>query len=306
MIRTPLVSIIFSCLMLVKAFGDDANTSSSVAAPGVVNVGDFGSDAPVERAELPTRGVIAIAVEEGDKAFAAKEHWEEYNFQFKAKRWGKYSVRLSYSLKSSSLAVHLKFGENNFKKQLSGTDGATKSARLGTAYIGNAGDQTLTLFTPNGVAWENFILSEIALVPAPEGEEIKQSRDGTVQLWAKDATTWSQNMRYEPKPEKNCLGFWTELQDFAEWEFKMEKPGKYQVALHQGSNPGGSEVVVQFGEQQLKFTVPSTGDFHKHQPVSVGQIMVDKQGTYRLAIKPQTKSGKAIMDVEKVVLSPVD
>ena len=49
----------------------------------------------------------------------------------------------------------------------------------------------------------------------------------------------------------------------------------------------------------------NTGDFHKHTPVPVGVITVNKSGTYRLAIKPQGKNGKAIMDVGKVELKPV-
>ncbi len=267
-------------------------------------MGDFGSDAPAERTDMPTRGVIAFKVEEGDKAYAAKEHWEEYNFPFKAKRWGKYAVRITYTLKSSSLGVQFKLGEDRLKKQLSGSEGTCKNAWLGNIYVAHEGDQTMSLFTPNNVTWESFILHEIALVPAPEGEQVKQEADGTVLLLAKDATTWSENMRYEPKAEKNCLGYWTDPQDFAEWELKIDKPGKYQVVVHQGSSTGGSEVVIQFGEQKLKFTVQNTGDFHKHKPLTVGEITVEKAGTYRLAIKPQIKHGGAIMDIGEVVLTP--
>ncbi len=281
---------------------EEAPVPAAVAASPL---GDFGSDEPVERPDLPSRGIIKFKVEEGDKAFAAKEHWEEYNFPFKAKRWGKYAVRITYTLKSSALGVQFKFGENQFKKQISGSNGAPKNAWLGDIYIPASGDQTMALFTPNNVAWESFVLQEVALVPAPEGEKIKQAEDGTVQLLAKDATTWSENLRYEPKPEKNCLGFWTDPKDFAEWELKMDKPGKYQVVVHQGSSTGGSEIAVQFGEQQLKFTVQNTGDFHKHTPVTVGEITVDKPGTYHLAVKPQNKHGGAIMDIGKVVLTPV-
>jgi len=43
----------------------------------------------------------------------------------------------------------------------------------------------------------------------------------------------------------------------------------------------------------------------KPEPVAVGEVKVDKPGTYHLAIKPQKKSGAAIMDVQKVVLTPV-
>ncbi len=304
MFRAPFNLCFVSCLLLTVSSPAEEVTKVPVT-PDLVDMGDFGSDAPAERADMPTRGVIAIKVEEGDKAYAAKEHWEEYNFSFKAKRWGKYAVRITYTLKSSSLGVQFKLGESRFKKQIPGGDEFSRNAWLGDIYLASAGEQSMTLYTPNHVAWDSFILHEIALVPAPEGELVKQSDDGTVQLPAKSATTWSENMRYEPKPEKNCLGFWTDPQDFAEWEFKMNQPGKYQVIVHQGSSGGGSEVAVQFGEQQLKFSVQNTGDFHKHTPVPVGEITVNKPGVYRLAIKPQGKNGGAIMDVGKVELKPV-
>jgi hypothetical protein len=282
-----------------------AATTEEAPLPTIPSLGDFGSDAPVERADMPTRGVISFAVDEKGSCFAPMEHWEQYNFPFKAKRWGKYAVRITYSLRNSTLGVLFKLGETQLKKTLTNSDGAVKKAYLGEVYLAAPGDQFMAVYTPNGVGFGSFVLHEVSLVPAPEGAEIKQDADGTVNLLAKDATTWSENMRYEPKPEKNCLGFWSDPQDFAEWEIRVDKPGKYQVTVHQGSKTGGSEVAVLLGEQELKFKVKDTGDFHKHTGVMVGEVKIDKPGTYRLAVKPQNKNGGAIMDVEKIVLAPL-
>ena len=268
-----------------------------------VDMGDFGSEEPVERADLPQRGIIALEV--GEKTFMNAEHWEQYNFPFKTKRWGKYRVRVNYTLKTSTLGVQFRMGETTLKKTLPNTSGAKRQMNLGEVYLSTAGDQFLALYTPQGVGYSTFMLHDITLIPVTEGAQVQQGGDGAVELLAKDATTWSESMRYEPKPEKNCLGFWTDVNDFAEWEIKMDKPGKYKVAVHQGSATGGSEVAVQLGDQQLKYTVPNTGDFHKHSEVSVGEVEIKAPGTYRLAIKPQTKNGGAIMDVAKVVLAPV-
>jgi hypothetical protein len=275
------------------------------APPIVDGFGDFGSSAPIERADMPTRGIVTLAVEDHDTVYQAGPHWEQYNFPFKAKRWGKYAVRVTYMLKNASLGVQLKFGEERLKKTLTITNGEMKQAWLGEIYIPTAGDQFLAIYTPNGVGTNGrFDISAISLVPAAEGGEIKQGEDGSLVLEAKDATTWSENMRYEPKPEKNCLGYWTDEKDFAEWELKVDKPGKFKVTVHQGSKPGGSKVAVQLGEQKINFTVKDTGDFHKPQPVEVGEVKIDKPGTDRLAVKPESKSGGAIMDVQKVLLTP--
>lgn len=267
-------------------------------------LGDFGSLEPIERADLPQRGVITFNVDNHKEIFAPMEHWEQYNFPFKATRWGRYNVRITYTLKRSTLGVQFKMGEDRFKKQL--ISGTRKYAYLGEVYVPNGGDQFMAFYTPNGVGWGTFVLHDIALVPTSEGEEVKPADDGSLHLHAKDATTWSQNMRFEPKEEKNCLGFWTDLEDFAEWEFKVDKPGKYKVTVHQGcGGGGGSEVAVLLADQQLKFTVQDTGGFQKWAPVSVGEVEIKEGGTYRLAVKPQSKNGSAIMDVQKIVLVPV-
>jgi len=280
-----------------------ANPVDALAVPATL--GDFGSDAPVERTDMPTRGILSFTVDEKHNCFAPMEHWEQYNFPFKAKRWGKYAVRVTYSLKTSTLGVMFKLGESQLKKTLTCSEGVPKKAYLGEVYLPESGDQFMALFTPGGVGWTTFELLDISLVPAPEGKEVKQDADGTLNLLAKDATTWSENMRYEPKPEKNCLGFWSDPADFAEWELKVDKPGTYKVTVHQGSKTGGSEIALTLGEQELKFKVQDTGDFHKLAPVTVGEVKIEKPGTYRLAVKPQKKNGGAIMDIQKVVLAPL-
>lgn len=267
-------------------------------------LGDFGSPEPIERLDLPQRGIIAFNVDSHKECFSPMEHWEQYNVPFKATRWGRYNVRITYTLKSSTLGVQFKMGEDRFKKQL--TSGTRKYSYLGEVYIPKGGDQFMAFYTPNGVGWGSFILHDISLVPTSEGEEVKAADDGSLNLLAKDATTWSQNMRFEPKEEKNCLGFWTDLEDFAEWEFKVDKPGKYKVTVHQGCGAGGgSEVAVLLGDQELKFKVQDTGGFQKWAPVNVGEVEIKEGGTYRLAVKPQSKNGSAIMDVQKIVLVPV-
>ena len=268
-------------------------------------LGDFGSMEPMEREDQPERGIISFPVEQQTN-FTTGPHWEQYSFSFKTKRWGRYNVRLTYQLKTSTLGVQLKFGEDRLKKQLTNTNGGEKRTTLGEIYIPTAGDQFLALYTPQNVGYIQFYPKSVELIPAGEGGDVKQAGDGTVALHAKDATTWSESMRYEPKPEKNCLGFWSDPQDFAEWEFTVDKPGKFAVTVHQGcAGGGGSEVALLLEKQELKFKVQDTGGYQNWTPVSVGELKIDKPGTYRLAVKPQSKNGGAVMDVQKVVLAPV-
>jgi hypothetical protein len=114
-------------------------------------------------------------------------------------------------------------------------------------------------------------------------------------------------MRYEAKPEKNCLGYWTDPDDFAEWEFEVKKPGRYQVIVTQGCGAvnGGSEVAVKLGSSEAKFKVQDSGGFQNWKDVPVGELEVKAPGTQRLVIDPVNKVKAAVLDVQKVVLKPV-
>jgi hypothetical protein len=270
--------------------------------------GEFGSNEPIPRKDEPERGVMHFPVTTA--TMQQGQHWEFYTIPFKAKRWGKYQVRATYTMTAAALGVQVIYGKGTpneamLKKQMMSTAGAKRTTTFGEIYIPAAGDQFISVFTPQGVGFTTFTLHEITLVPSKEGGEVKPTEDGSFELLAKHATTWSENMRYEPKAEKNCLGYWTDAGDFAEWEIKVEKPGKYKINVHQGSATGGSEIAVHLADKELKFTVKNTGDFHKFAEVTAGEVEIKEAGTYRLAVKPQKKNGGAIMDVQKVVLVPV-
>ncbi|MES2598188.1 MAG: hypothetical protein V4662_22830 [Verrucomicrobiota bacterium] len=280
-----------------------AEAPPAAAPTNLVDMSDFASPEPLERPDLPTRGIITFGPESHQHSDGA--HWETYVWpNFKAKRWGKYQVRLTYTLRRSTLGLQFRMGDLVVKKTLQSSVAPNK-LYLGEVYIKEAGDFPFSMLTPptdDG----SFKLIELALIPTTEGEEVKQASDGSITLMAKDATTWSENMRFEPKPEKNCLGYWTEADDFAEWEFNVAKPGKYKVIVSYGCGGGnqGSEVELKQGAQSLKWTTQDTGGFQKWQEVPVGEIEITSTGTQRLVIDPVTKVKSAALDVQKVVLTP--
>lgn len=275
----------------------------ATAPANLVAMSDFASMEPIERPDMPKRGIITFGPEAHDHSNGA--HWENYVWtKFKAKRWGKYQVRLTYTLRRTSLGMQFRMGDLVVKKTLKSSPTPNK-VYLGEVYIKEAGDFPFAMLTPptdDG----SFNLVEIALIPTAEGEEIKQAPDGSITLLAKDATTWSENMRYEPKPEKNCLGYWTEADDFAEWEFNVSKPGRYKVTVSYGCGGGneGSEVELKQGAQSLKWTTQDTGGFQSWKEMPLGEIEITSTGQQRLVIDPVTKAKAAALDVQKVVLTP--
>jgi arylsulfatase A len=130
--------------------------------------------------------------------------------------------------------------------------------------------------------------------------------EGDIRLQAKDARIHAQIMRYEPEPHKNVLGYWTRVEDWADWEFDVPNDGIYEIEIQQGCGKGcgGSKVHVEVGGKTLEFIVQETGHFQQMILRTIGTVELPA-GKTTLAIKPQTKPGPAVMDIRRVVLRPV-
>jgi hypothetical protein len=129
---------------------------------------------------------------------------------------------------------------------------------------------------------------------------------GDIRLHARDAIVHAKTMRYEAEPHKNVLGYWTDPADWAEWEFDGPAAGEYEVEIQQGCGDGcgGALVAVEVVGERLEFIVQETGHFQQMIQRTIGQVKLEA-GRQKLAIKPQTKPGPAVMDVRRVVLRPV-
>lgn len=148
---------------------------------------------------------------------------------------------------------------------------------------------------------------------------MQAAADGSVLLHSRDAHVRGKNMRYEPQPNKNTLGYWTVKEDTALWHATLP-PGRYEVEVLQGcgKGSGGAEVLVDFGfgagsglrnwrsVQQFKFTVEDTGHFQNFKPRVIGTLEVkDKEAEFDVKVVPQSKPGVAVMDLRQILLRPV-
>ena len=146
------------------------------------------------------------------------------------------------------------------------------------------------------------------VAPTPAAAKvIEQLADGTVSLHARDVTIHGTTVRYEPQPHKNTIGYWSKVNDWVSWDFKLSKPGKFSVVMLQGcgKGSGGSEYTISVGDQVLKDVVPDTGAFSNFVSRIVGTIELKTEGPFTLSVKPQTKPGVAVMDLRLITLQPV-
>ncbi|MCB1202919.1 MAG: hypothetical protein KDN18_01570 [Verrucomicrobiae bacterium] len=255
-----------------------------------------------------TRGTFVIEAKEG--TYVPGSHFANWAWTLKAPRWGNYYAGLIYDSVRPKLGVQLKVGnEATLKSYAPRTNpvGENPPLVLGTVYLPATGEYPMTLLTGDQSNVPAFNVKGIHFRPAPESEPHGQSIDGTVQLDAKSATTYAEALRYEPKPEKNCLGFWKLEEDWAEWVFDVSVPGKFEVVLHYGSGAGdvGNRAAILLNEHTLEFDIADTGGFQNWKELKLGTVELNTKGVNKLAIVPVALKGKALMDVQKVMLHPV-
>lgn len=128
-----------------------------------------------------------------------------------------------------------------------------------------------------------------------------------ITLPASNATVHATMMRYEPQTNKNCLGYWTKAEDWAEWTFAVPHAASFEVEIWQGcgKGQGGSDVAVEVDGRRFNFVVEDTGHFQNFTPRRIGRVDLSA-GNHVLAIKPQRKQAGAVMDVRRVRLLPVN
>jgi hypothetical protein len=149
------------------------------------------------------------------------------------------------------------------------------------------------------------VVLELSGEPKPRSLVVPAAADGSVTMHARQAVVVGRNLRYEPEPNKDTLGYWTNPADWAYWEFAVDRPGTFAVELLQGcgKGSGGSEVEVTVGTQSLAMTVEDTGHFQNFKPRVIGKATL-AAGPHRVEVKVRQKKGAAVMDLRQVTLKP--
>jgi hypothetical protein len=236
------------------------------------------------------------------------------SWDYKATRPGRYEVFLTYSCaEKGGTKITVEIG----KEKLDGVLTTTQNGwygytwmKLGGVSIPAAGPLTVSVRCREMVGGAVMNLKAITLMPACEGTPPVQAPGGTVTLHAKDATIWGVQAQYEPKPQKNTIGFWTHTTDTASWVFSVTKPGEFAIEILQGcgKGQGGSKVEIEVSDERQRvltpFTVEDTGHFQNFVARNIGAVTLDRAGEYTLVVRPVSRAGVAVMDLRQVRLLP--
>ncbi len=133
--------------------------------------------------------------------------------------------------------------------------------------------------------------------------------DGSVMLFAHQAATFGEKLRFEPQWYKNTVGYWTIAKDYATWDLKLDQPGRYSVAVLQGcgQGQGGSDAVITLRDEativaELPFQTIDTRHFQNFRWNHLGDLTVIEPGTYQLRIDAKRIAKGALFDVRAIHL----
>ena len=98
-----------------------------------------------------------------------------------------------------------------------------------------------------------------------------------------EARCHGEQIKYESGDSRDNLGFWTEPADWADWEFTVTKPGKFEVTTEVAA-PERASFEVSIGEQKLKAEAQATGDYGRFRRLRIGTLEIAAPGKVTLAL----------------------
>jgi len=130
-----------------------------------------------------------------------------------------------------------------------------------------------------------------------------QRAGGTLVLPASDARPHGEQLRYESGHQRDNLGFWVNPADWADWEFAITKPGRFEVAAEIAA-PEAASLEVDLKGQKISSAVPVTGDYGDFKWTTIGSIEIQGAGKMTLSLHG-IKEGWHPVNVKAIRLTPV-
>jgi alpha-L-fucosidase len=132
---------------------------------------------------------------------------------------------------------------------------------------------------------------------------LSQAADGTLLLPASEARLHGDQIRYESGHQRDNLGFWFDPADWAEWDFKVSKPGRFEVSAEVAA-PDSASLEIQLNDQKLKGKSPITGDYGKFEWTQLGQLQIQSAGKLTLSLHG-VQDGWHPVNVKSIQLKPI-
>ncbi len=135
-----------------------------------------------------------------------------------------------------------------------------------------------------------------------------QEEDGTIRLSAADAEIVGENARLESRGGEANIGYWTDVNDLAQWQVRVEKPGEFEVEVTYACETGCAkgEFVVSVGDQAFLCRTEATNGWDDYRTVSLGRAHIPAAMDVGAMVRALRMPGYAVMNLRGVVLRPVE
>jgi alpha-L-fucosidase len=170
--------------------------------------------------------------------------------------------------------------------------------------VETAGDG-LVLTVPKGAPdpISSTIVVRIAGPPDIQPVALLQRRSGSVSLPASEASLHGHTFQYESGATLDNIGYWTTPEDWADWEFHVNRPGKFTVSAVIAA-PASGTFEVSVAGQNLRCVAPNTGSYIAFKSAELGVVEIPNAGKAVLAVRP-IKDGWQPMNLKSIQLVPV-
>jgi alpha-L-fucosidase len=132
---------------------------------------------------------------------------------------------------------------------------------------------------------------------------LAQDYDGRVVLPAEEARLHGNEIKYEAGDQRDCIGFWTNPADWADWSFQVTRPGKFDVTAEFAALERAS-LRVSVGDSTSMGAAVATGDYGRFRVARLGVLEIASPGKVTLAVRPVT-DGWHPLNLKAIRLKPV-
>jgi alpha-L-fucosidase len=195
---------------------------------------------------------------------------------FKKLPWGRCTTKISG--KDTTLFLHVFAWPADGKLVVPGLKSPVLSALLladktKLKFASTAGGVEVAVpATPPDVISSTIVL-RISGTPQVEAMPLTQDSDGSVTLPAGEARLHGTAIQQESKDGHENIGFWTNPEEWTDWEFRVTAPGKFEVTADVAA-ADATAVNLAVGHSHLRANLSATGDYSAFKTVKLGSIEI--------------------------------
>jgi len=116
-------------------------------------------------------------------------------------------------------------------------------------------------------------------------------------------STHGQSIKYEVGDGHDNIGFWTDSNDWIDWQYQVTKPGKFAVSAEIAAlQPASFELTL--GDQKIKATAAVTGSYTRFRRVRLGTLEMTSTGPATLAVHPVKEDWQPI-NIRSIQFRPI-